>query len=147
MCPLAIHIKVWTVSSDVSIQRRHWQPLLVRSWAYCTQPNPWWDSLWKLTTPAGSASPTLFEQCCGFFYFPQEPGKCKCCETWPTAVFLLTFPTRYNSLINYICCYCFDHVSLSYLQECKDGKRQLIATGCIDRAFRDRGEKLCLQGI
>ena len=32
---------MWTVSSDVSIQhiqRRHWQPLSVHLWAYCTHP-------------------------------------------------------------------------------------------------------------
>ena len=36
--PLTIHFIMWTVSSDVSIQRRHWQPLSVHLWAYCTQP-------------------------------------------------------------------------------------------------------------
>ena len=35
---------------------------------------------------------------------------------------------------NYICCYCFDHFSLFYVQECKDGRRQVIAIGCIDLA-------------
>ena len=29
---------MWTVSSDVSIQRRHWQPLSVHLWSYCTHP-------------------------------------------------------------------------------------------------------------
>ena len=29
---------MWTVSSDVSIQRRLWQPLSVHLWAYCTHP-------------------------------------------------------------------------------------------------------------
>ena len=29
---------MWTVSSDVSVQRRHWQPLSVHLWAYCTHP-------------------------------------------------------------------------------------------------------------
>ena len=49
-------------------------------------PNPWceWCDEWRLTTTPGSTSPTLFEQWCGFFYVPQEPGKCKCCETGPT---------------------------------------------------------------
>ena len=37
----------------------------------------------RLTTPPGSTSPILFEQWCGFFYFPQEPDMCKCCETGP----------------------------------------------------------------
>ena len=38
MYPLTIHLNMWTVSSDVSIQRRHWQPLSVHLWAYCTHP-------------------------------------------------------------------------------------------------------------
>ena len=29
---------MWTVSSDVSIQRNHWQPLSVHLWSYCTHP-------------------------------------------------------------------------------------------------------------
>ena len=33
-----IHINMWTVSSDDSIQRRHWQPLSVHLWAYSTHP-------------------------------------------------------------------------------------------------------------
>ena len=36
--PLTIRFNMWTVSSDVSIQRRHWQPLSVHLWAYCTHP-------------------------------------------------------------------------------------------------------------
>ena len=37
-CPLTIYFNMWKVSSDVSIQRRHWQPLSVHLWAYCTHP-------------------------------------------------------------------------------------------------------------
>ena len=37
-CPLTIYFKMWTVSSDVSTQRRHRQPLSVHLWAYCTHP-------------------------------------------------------------------------------------------------------------
>ena len=37
-CYLTIHFKMWTVSSDVSIQRRHWQPLSVHLRAYCIHP-------------------------------------------------------------------------------------------------------------
>ena len=37
-CPLTIHFKMWIVSSDVTIQRRHWQALSVHLWAYCTHP-------------------------------------------------------------------------------------------------------------
>ena len=32
------YTNLWTVSSDVSIQMRHWQPLSVHLWAYCTHP-------------------------------------------------------------------------------------------------------------
>ena len=34
-----IQFNMWTVRSDVSIQRRHWQPLSVHLWAYCTHPS------------------------------------------------------------------------------------------------------------
>ena len=37
-CPLTIHFNMWRVSPDVSIQRRHWQPLSVHLWTYCTHP-------------------------------------------------------------------------------------------------------------
>ena len=36
--PLPIRFNMWALSSDVSIQRRHWQPLSVHLWAYCTHP-------------------------------------------------------------------------------------------------------------
>ena len=38
-CPPTIYFNMWTVSSDVSIQRRHWQPLSAHLWSYCTHPN------------------------------------------------------------------------------------------------------------
>ena len=42
ICPLTIDFNLWTVSSDVSIQRRHWQQLSVHLWAYRThQPMMW----------------------------------------------------------------------------------------------------------
>ena len=37
-CTPTIYFNMWTVSSDVSIQRRHWQPLSVHLWSYCTHP-------------------------------------------------------------------------------------------------------------
>ena len=37
-CPLTIHFNMWTASSDVSIQRLHWQPLSVHLWACCSHP-------------------------------------------------------------------------------------------------------------
>ena len=61
------------------------------------QPNPWceWCDVWRLTTTPRSTSPTLFEQWCGFFYVPQEPDKCKCCETGPTV--FCPYPRRLES--------------------------------------------------
>ena len=56
-------------------------------------PNPWCD-VWRLTTPPGSTSPTLFEQWCGFFYVQQEPDKCKCCEATPYGFSSLSEKTR-----------------------------------------------------
>ena len=42
-----IYINMWTVSSDVSIQRRHLQSLLVHLWAYWpTQPMMWMMCEW-----------------------------------------------------------------------------------------------------
>ena len=38
-CPPTIYFNMWTVSSDVSIQRRHWQSLSVHLWSYCNHPN------------------------------------------------------------------------------------------------------------
>ena len=42
-----IYINMLRVSSDVSIQERHWQPLSVHLWAYCNPPiahdmGSWW---------------------------------------------------------------------------------------------------------
>ena len=84
ICPLTIHFNMWTVSSDVSIQRRHWQQLSVHLWAYSTHPTHDVNDVWRLTTTPGSTSPSLFEQWCRFFYVPQEPDRCKCCETGST---------------------------------------------------------------
>ena len=45
---------MWTVSSDVSIQRRHWQPLQPMMWMM-------WCVVWRLTTPLG-LRPLLFSK-------------------------------------------------------------------------------------
>ena len=73
-------------------------------------PNPWceWCDVWRLITTTGSTCPTLFKQCCGFFYVPQEPDKCKCCETGPT-VFRFT---NWNLPLTYT--YCFLTQRLSF---------------------------------
>ena len=43
---------MWTVSSEISIQRRHWQPPSVRLWDYCTNSyhdvKGWWVPLTTL---------------------------------------------------------------------------------------------------
>ena len=110
-CPLTIYFNMWTVSSDVSTRRRHWQPLSVHY-----QPNPWceWCDMWRLTTTPGSTSPTLFEQWCGFFYVPQEPDKCKCCETGPTV--FRPYPRRLESLTVCRCHYKGRTLLLSYFK-------------------------------
>ena len=42
-CPLTIYINIWTVSSDISIQRRHWQPLSVHLMSLLYPAKPWCD--------------------------------------------------------------------------------------------------------
>ena len=101
-CPLTVHFNMWTISSDVSIQRRYWQPLSVHLWAYCIHPTHnvmcvGWLQHWGLRP-----RPTLFEQWCGFFYVPQEPYKCKCCEMGPTV--FRPHPRRLESLTVCWCC-------------------------------------------
>ena len=36
------HVLLHYVHSNVSMQGRHWQPLLVHLWAYCNPPSPWY---------------------------------------------------------------------------------------------------------
>ena len=93
-----------TVSSAVKIQRRHWQPLSVHLWAYCTHPTHNVNDVWRLVTPPGSTSPTLFEQWCGFFYVSRESDdKGKSFETGPTV--FLPYPSRLESLTVCTCHY------------------------------------------
>ena len=47
------------------------------------------------------ATPTIFEQLCGFFYIPQEPDKCKCCEMGHTV--FRPYLTILESLTIYRC--------------------------------------------
>ena len=70
--------------TSASIQRRQRQPLSVHLWTYSTHPTQDVNDVWRLATPQGSMSSTLFEQWCEFFYVPQEPDECKCSETGPT---------------------------------------------------------------
>ena len=72
------YINMRMASLYISIQRHHWQLLSVHfELTVPTQPMMWmmWCVVWRLTTPAGSTSPTLFKQWCRFFYVPQEPDK------------------------------------------------------------------------
>ena len=89
---------MWTVSSDVSIQKAPLTAALSPFMSLLYPPNPWceWCDVWRLTTTPGSTSPTLFQQWCGFFYVLQEPNKCKCCETGPTV--FRPYPRRLESL-------------------------------------------------
>ena len=97
-CPLTIHFNMWTASSDVSIQRLHWQPLSVHLWACCSHPahdvNDAMNEGWP--QHRGLRPLLFFEQWCGFFYVAQEPDKCKCCETGPTV--FRPYPRRLESL-------------------------------------------------
>ena len=73
-CSLVINML--TVSSDVSMQGRHWQPLTVHLWAYCNPPiahDKMMRDAWKVDHTAGKTSPAAihFEQYeCEFFYIP-----------------------------------------------------------------------------
>ena len=70
------YINMRIVSLYIGIQRYHWQLLSVHfELSVPTQPMMWmmWCVVWRLTTPPGSTSPTLFKQWYTFFYVPQEP--------------------------------------------------------------------------
>ena len=97
-CPLTIHFNMWTVNSDVSKQRAPLAAAVSPFMSLLYPPNPWcvWCDVRRLTSTPGSTSPTLFEQWCGFFYVPQEPVKCNCCETGPTV--FSPYPRRLESL-------------------------------------------------
>ena len=83
-CPLTIHFfNIWTVSSDVSIQRRHGQPLSVHLWAYC------------IIRPTHDVNDLMCERWCGFFYVPQEQDTCKCSGTRPTVFRPYPYPFAY----------------------------------------------------
>ena len=84
-CPPTIYFNMWTLSWDVSIQMRHWQPLLVHLWSYCTHQIHdvndvmcvGWPLHWGLR-------PLLFSNSGVGSFVPQEPDKCNCCETGRT---------------------------------------------------------------
>ena len=60
--PLTIHFNMWTVSSDISIQRRYWQPLPVHLWAsVLTQPMMWMMWWVKVDHNTGVYVPCSFQ--------------------------------------------------------------------------------------
>ena len=75
-----------TVSSDVCIQRCHWQPLSVHLWAYCPHAtHDVNDVISKGWPQHRGLRPLLFSNCSvGSFYVPQERDNFKCCDTGPT---------------------------------------------------------------
>ena len=84
-CSLTIHFNMWTVSSDVSIQRRHWQPLSVHLWAYCTHPTHDVNDVMSEGWPQHRGLHHLLFSNSGVGNLrPIEPDKCKCCERGPT---------------------------------------------------------------
>ena len=98
--PLTIPFNMWTVSSDVNKQRRHWQQLSVHLWAYCTHPAH--DVMSEGCRQHRGLRPLLFSTS-GVGCFPQEPDKCKCCETGPTV--FCPYPRRLESQTVYRCHY------------------------------------------
>ena len=91
--PSLQYFNMWTVSSDVSIQRRHWQPLSVHLWAYCTHlAHDVNDVMWEGRPHYWGLRPLFFSKS----GVPQEPDKCKCAETGPTV--FRPYPRRLESL-------------------------------------------------
>ena len=98
-CPLTIHFNMWTVSSDVSIQRRHWQPLSVHLWAYCTHPTHDVNDVMCEGWPQHRGLRPLLFSNSGVGSFTSHKNqiiKCKCCETGPTV--FRPYPRRLESL-------------------------------------------------
>ena len=69
-CPLTIHFNMWTVSSDVTKAPLAAALSPFMSLLYPPNPRCEWCDVWRLATPPGSTSPTLFEHWWGFFYVP-----------------------------------------------------------------------------
>ena len=76
-----IYINMLTVSSDVSIQRRHWQPLL---WGYCAHPTHDVNDVWGWPRHQGLHALLFSNSGLGFW-----TDKCKCCEMGPTVFILI----------------------------------------------------------
>ena len=54
---------------------------------------------WPPHHTTGVQVPTLFEQSCGFFNFPQEPDEWKSCETEPYSFLSLSGKTRKSNCL------------------------------------------------
>ena len=76
--PLTIHFTMWTVSSDVSMQRRSCQPPSVHLWTYYTHPTHDVNDVMCEGWPQHRGlRPLLFSNCgVDSFRSPQEPDKC-----------------------------------------------------------------------
>ena len=104
---------MWTVSSDVSIQRCHKQPFSVHLWAYCTHPTHDVNDVMSEAWPHHrGVRPLLFSNSGVGFYVPQEPDKCKSYETGPTV--FRPYPRRIESLTICRCHYKGSTFLLSY---------------------------------
>ena len=91
-----IYINMLTVSSDVNIQRRHWQPLL---WGYCAHPTHDVNDVWGWPCHRG-LHPLLFSNSgLGFW-----TDKCKCCEMGRPTVFIL-IPEDYQEILTICRCH------------------------------------------
>ena len=80
---------MWTVSSDVSIQRRHWQPPSVHLWAYCTHPTHdrcEWCDVRKFWPQHRGLRPLLFSNSGvgSFTSHKNQISVSKCCEAGST---------------------------------------------------------------
>ena len=74
-----IYINMLTVSSDVSIQRRHWQPLSVHFlWGYCAHPTHDVNDVWGWPCHRGLRPLLFLNSGLGFW-----TDKCKRCEMGP----------------------------------------------------------------
>ena len=94
-----IIFNMWTVSSDISIQRCHWQPLSVHLWAYCTHPAHDVNDVMSEGWPQHrSLRPLLFSNSGvgSFTSLKNQIRQCKCCETGPTV--FRPYPRRLESL-------------------------------------------------
>ena len=96
MCPLTVYINMWTVSSH---QRQHTKVPLAAALSLFMSllypPNPWgeWCNVWRLATPPGSTSPTLFKQWGGGL-FTSHKNQTSVSAVWWDIRFFCPYPKR-----------------------------------------------------